>query len=66
MCNDRINRSAASVTSSTARLNGSSFARDGFVVPLSFRTNCTAEARLSSSVAGGEKFANVLMFLHMM
>jgi hypothetical protein len=66
VCNERIKRSAAAVTSSTARLNASSFAREGFAVPLSFRTNCNAEARISSSVAGGEKFANVLMFLHMM
>src|SRR5215510_7739491 len=38
--------------------------RDGFVVPLSFRTNCKAEARISSGVAGGSKLARVLMFRH--
>ena len=37
--NDRISRSAAAVTSSTAALNASSFARDGCVDPLSLRTN---------------------------
>jgi hypothetical protein len=34
------------------------------VVPLSFRTNWSAEARISSSVAGGSKFDRVLMFRH--
>ena len=34
-------------------------------VPLSLRTNCRAEARISSSVAGGAKFASVLIFRHM-
>ena len=33
--------------------------------PLSFRTNWSADARISSSVAGGSKFASVLMFRHM-
>jgi GNAT superfamily N-acetyltransferase len=40
-------------------------AREGRVVPLSLRTNWSADARTSSSVAGGSKFASVLMFLHM-
>ena len=48
---DAINRSAEAVTSSTARLNASSLARDGLAVPLSLRTNCSADARISSSVA---------------
>src|SRR5258705_300242 len=52
------------VTSSTARLNTASFACEGCVVPLNLRTNCSADARISSSVAGGAKFASVLMFLH--
>jgi hypothetical protein len=56
---------AAAVTSSTARRKTASFARDGVFMPLSLRTNCRAEARISSSVAGGAKFASVLMFRHM-
>src|SRR5438067_11699539 len=60
-----MSRSAAAVTSSTPRLNAASFAREGRAVPLSLRTNCSAEARISSEVAGGAKFASVLMFLHM-
>src|SRR5438874_721586 len=47
-----------------ARLNAASLARDGFVAPLSLRTNCSADARISSSVAGGSKLASVLIFLH--
>src|SRR3954463_15435113 len=65
MTRDRTSFSAASVTSLMARLNASSLARDGFVVPLNLRTNCKAEARISSSVAGGSKLASVLMFRHM-
>jgi hypothetical protein len=33
--------------------------------PLIFLTNCSDAARISSSVAGGSKLNNVLMFLHM-
>jgi hypothetical protein len=55
---------AAAATSSTATLKAASLIRDGLVVPLSFRTNWRAEAWTSSSVAGGEKFASVLMFRH--
>ena len=33
--------------------------------PLSFRTNWSADARISSSVAGGLKLCSVLMFRHM-
>src|SRR6266705_999963 len=60
-----IRRWAAVVTSSTARLNTAAFAWEGRVVPLSLRTNCSDDARISSSVAGGSKLASVLMFLHM-
>jgi len=56
---------AAWATSSTARLNASSFARDGLVNPESFRTNCSDDARISSFVAGGEKLCRVLMARHM-
>jgi hypothetical protein len=45
-------------------LNASSFARDGFVNPESFRTNWSDEARISSFVAGGEKLCRVLMARH--
>ena len=62
--NDAISFFADAVTSSTAALNVSSFALDGRAVPLSLRTNWSADARISSSVAGGAKFASVLMFLH--
>ena len=41
------------------------FPDDGLVKPLSLRTNCRADARISSSVAGGSKLNSVLMFLHM-
>jgi hypothetical protein len=40
-------------------------ARDGLLKPLIFLTNCSEAARISSSVAGGSKLNNVLMFLHM-
>ena len=46
---------AASVTLSTAALNATSFAFEGALNPLSLRTNCNAEARISSPVAGGSK-----------
>jgi hypothetical protein len=62
---ESISLRAAVVTSSTARLNAASFAFDGFVVPLSFRTNCSADARISSGVAGGAKLASTLMLRHM-
>src|SRR5262245_52727441 len=56
---------AACATSSTARLNAASLALDGRVKPLNLRTNCSAEARISASVAGGAKLWRVLMFRHM-
>src|SRR5207249_12315325 len=62
---ERKSSQATSVTLSTARLKVSSFALEGLVKPLSFRTNCRADARISSSVAGGAKLCRVLMFLHM-
>lgn len=55
----------ASATSATARANASSFARDGLVDPLTFRTYCSAAACTSSSVAGGSKLWSVLMLRHM-
>src|SRR5262249_58139450 len=59
------NSCAACATCSTARLKAAWFALEGRVNPLSFRTNCRAEARISSSVAGGSKLCSVLMFRHM-
>jgi len=38
---------------------------DGYVNPLSFRTNWRDAARISSSLAGGSKLNNVLMLRHM-
>ena len=40
---------------STARSKASSLAFEGRLKPLSLRTNCSDEARISSSVAGGLK-----------
>src|SRR5215475_14088472 len=51
-------------TSSTAARNAPSLAFDGLLKPLTFRTNCSAAARISSSVTGGSKLKRVLMFLH--
>ncbi len=65
MTNESSKCCAARAISSTARLNASSFARDGFVNPESFRTNWSDEARISSVVAGGEKLCRVLMARHM-
>src|SRR5437764_9261965 len=56
---------AASATSSTARSNAASFAFEGRLKPLSLRTNCSADARISSSVAGGSKLNSVRMLRHM-
>ena len=52
------------VTPSTAAMNAASFALDGLLKPLTFRTNCSEAARISSSVTGGEKLKRVLMFRH--
>jgi hypothetical protein len=51
--------------SSTAASKAPSLARDGLLKPLIFLTNCSDAARISSSVTGGSKLNNVLMFLHM-
>jgi DHA2 family multidrug resistance protein-like MFS transporter len=66
VCSAWTKRWAAVATSSTARLNACSFCCDGRVVPLSLRTNWSADARISSSVAGGSKLASVLMLRHML
>src|SRR5207248_4933379 len=56
---------AALATWSTARSNAGWFALEGRVKPLSFRTNCREDARISSSVAGGLKLCSVLILRHM-
>src|SRR5438067_4346055 len=61
---ESISRRAIAATSSIARSNAASLAFDGALNPLSFRTNCSDAARISSSVAGGSKLNSVLMFLH--
>src|SRR5580700_12351878 len=62
---DANRRRATSATSSTARLNAASLLREGWAKPESLRTNCSAEARISSSVAGGSKLNSVRMLRHM-
>jgi hypothetical protein len=53
-------------TSSTARSKASVLACEGFVNPLTLRTYWIADARISSSVAGGSKLWRVLMLRHML
>ena len=48
-----ISACAAAVTSATARLKAGSLASEGLLQPLTLRTNCSAAARTSASVAGG-------------
>src|SRR5262249_8460837 len=49
----------------TARSNAASFALEGLVEPLTFRTYWSAAAWISSSVTGGSKLWRVWMFRHM-
>src|SRR5215469_6815446 len=56
---------AAVATRSTARSKASWFTLEGRVKPLSLRTNCSDDALISSSVAGGLKLWSVLIFRHM-
>src|SRR5882672_6938234 len=64
VCSEVNNFRAASETSATARLNAASLACDGLLKPESLRTNCSAEAWISSSLAGGSKLNSVLMLRH--
>src|SRR4051812_43553475 len=64
VCSDASSRWAAADTSATARSNASALACDGLLKPDSFLTNCSAEASISSSVAGGSKLIGVLMLRH--
>jgi hypothetical protein len=54
-----------SAISSTAVRNARSFACEGLVNPVIFRTNWSDAARTSSEVTGGSKLKSGLMFLHM-
>jgi hypothetical protein len=59
-------RAEISLTATTARSKASTLAWEGLVKPLILRTYCTAEASISSSVAGGSKLWRLRMFLHML
>ena len=59
-------RAEISLTASTARSKASALACEGFVKPLILRTYWSADARTSSSVAGGSKLWRLRMFLHML
>src|SRR5579863_5163985 len=61
---ERRRRVETSATSSIAARNEASFAFDGLLKPLIFRTYCSEAARISSSVTGGSKLKRVLIFLH--
>ena len=61
---DASNFLEAIVISSMAISKASAFAADGLLNPPNFLTNCTAAARISSSVAGGAKLCNCLIFRH--
>jgi hypothetical protein len=54
-----------SETASTASSKASWLACEGLVEPLTLRTYCSAEAWISSSVAGGSKLWSWRMFRHM-
>ena len=55
----------AASTASTASAKASALACEGLVEPLILRTYWSADAWVSSVVAGGSKLWRVLMFLHM-
>src|SRR5207245_4943489 len=57
-------RPEAWAISSMAAVNERSFAFEGWLKPLIFRTNCSEAARISSSVAGGSKLNRGRIFLH--
>jgi len=52
-------------TASTAASNAAWLAWDGFVDPLTLRTNCSAAAWISSGVVGGSKWWRTRMLRHM-
>ena len=49
----------------TALSNAALFCADGFCIPLTLRTNWSADASISACVAGGAKLKRSLMFRHM-
>src|SRR6476646_11419915 len=51
--------------SASARSNASWLAAEGFVVPLTLRTNCRAASWTSREVAGGSKLFSGRMLRHM-
>lgn len=53
------------VIAATASSNAAWFAWDGFVLPLTLRTNCSAAASISSGVVGGAKWWRTRMLRHM-
>jgi hypothetical protein len=53
------------VIASTAAWNAAWLALDGFLKPLTLRTNCNEASRISASLAGGSKLKSGLIFLHM-
>lgn len=55
---------AIAATSLTDRSKTAWLAFDGLVNPLSFLTNCSDDACISSSVAGGSKLNKVRIFRH--
>jgi hypothetical protein len=57
-------RADTAAISSTASRKRASFAFEGLLIPLIFRTYCNEDARTSSEVTGGSKLNSVLMFLH--
>ncbi len=65
MVSEKISLCAEAATSATARSKAASLAFEGLLKPLSLRTNCSAAARISSSVAGGSKLKSVRMLRHM-
>ena len=62
---DASSLAVASATSATARSKAAAFTCDGFVVPETFRTYCSAAASISADVAGGAKLWSGRMFRHM-
>src|SRR5438132_311050 len=56
---------ATGATSVTARLTAASLARDGLLNPEIFLTKWREAFRISTSVVGGSKLNNGLMFRHM-
>src|SRR3954453_9876885 len=64
VCSEVSSRRAAAVTSATALSKASALACDGLLKPERLRTNCSAEAWISSPVAGGSKLNSVLMLRH--